>query len=835
MRTTSLASALAIIFLAASPATATGNPSSAQHRRSQRRSPSSFFANPWERRLPITATTTVTIEATSTQVVWVTATSHPGSVVPTGLPTQNSTADPSLASTTADWNSTTVIATSSSSSAVQTGTNYTSASEWWPTNSQSGGLSSARPTAKPNATRTENWVVVPTAVPSDDNFTTTAHHYDASSAASAFSSELMYSASLSASAPNATDVSSSTTLGWNETSSMIMSSHTTSHTASPSNSAVLSSSVASSFSASVTHDASASPSATLVTPVSSKSVETTEPAKSVVPSSLSSVPSSASVSVSASSTAKTTVPATSQKASSVASIFSSSVLSASSSSLPSVTSALNTSSIVSTSSRVTQSSSVVPSATSISDRSSTVPSVTSSSEISSAAPVSSVVTDSSSSIVTIPTTSSVKIPPSSSTIASSKTTSKVVSPSATPGSSLTTTPLNDHLVAAYYPDWSVWTFPPSNLDFSRLDVVDFAFAIVNAQYGLEFTQYNSEDTLKWLVSVAHAAGKRVRLSIGGWTGSVYFSPAVATEQNRQTLAQAMLSMYNKFDLDGIDLDWEYPGVIGSDSNIVSPDDSANYLIFLQLLRKTLPPTAILSAATQVWPFAGPTGAPLSDVSEFAKLLDWVMIMNYDIWGSSSTPGPNAPLSDGCGNSAQPLANAYAAVSSWTTAGMPAKQIMLGLPAYGYMQASSADSLRARKRRGLEKKGGATLYNADGGTSWGQIKFSDMVAQGGLARDSDQHWIGANGFTRYWDTCSSTVSHSFSLRSDIIVLTLETCLQPWLKSSETGQIITYDDPISISLKAQFARQAGLRGTNFWEITGDTSDWSLLDAARSGLGL
>lgn len=48
--------------------------------------------------------------------------------------------------------------------------------------------------------------------------------------------------------------------------------------------------------------------------------------------------------------------------------------------------------------------------------------------------------------------------------------------------------------------------------------------------------------------------------------------------------------------------------------------------------------------------------------------------------ASSTPGPNAPLSDGCGNSTQPLANAYAAVSSWTSAGMPANQITLGVPA-----------------------------------------------------------------------------------------------------------------------------------------------------------
>lgn len=338
---------------------------------------------------------------------------------------------------------------------------------------------------------------------------------------------------------------------------------------------------------------------------------------------------------------------------------------------------------------------------------------------------------------------------------------------APPSKTLSTTPLNDFIAAGYYPDWSVWTFPPSSLDFSRLDVVDFAFAIVNAQYGLEFTQYNSEDTLNWLVSVAHAAGKKVRLSIGGWTGSVYFSPAVATAANRQVLAQAILAMYSKFGLDGIDLDWEYPGVKGADNNIVSSDDSANYLIFLQLLRKTLPPTAIISTATQVWPFAGPDGAPLPDISEFAKVLDWIMIMNYDIWGSSdgtTTPGPNAPLDAGCGYSDQPLANAYQAVKSWTTAGMPAKQIVLGLPAYGYISASSVDSLRARRRRGLEKKGGVKLYNADGGTTYGQLKFGDIISQGGLSRDSSGHWVGAGGFTRHWDTCSSTVSFQSAFKS-----------------------------------------------------------------------
>jgi chitinase len=371
------------------------------------------------------------------------------------------------------------------------------------------------------------------------------------------------------------------------------------------------------------------------------------------------------------------------------------------------------------------------------------------------------------------------------------------------------------MTLGYYPDWSVWTFPVSQLDWSKLDVVDFAFAIPNADFALEFTQYNSIETLQQLVAAGHSAGKRVRLSIGGWTGSVYFSAAVSSESNRMTFANNIASVYNQYSLDGIDIDWEYPGVLGSGSNGVSSSDTANFLLFLNTLRATLPSDAFISAATQVWPFADENGSPSTDVSGFAKVLDWITVMNYDIWGSSDTPGPNAPLSDACGTSTQPLANAYAAVASWTTAGMPADQIMLGIAAYGYLQNSSANKLRTRRRH-LQARDTVTIYNPNGGTDNGQVNFASLISQGALVRDDSGIWVGAGGFTREWDSCSST---------------------PWLKSWATGQVVTYDDPQSISLKAQFARQAGLRGTSVWEITGDMgpSDWSILSAARSGLGI
>lgn len=83
-------------------------------------------------------------------------------------------------------------------------------------------------------------------------------------------------------------------------------------------------------------------------------------------------------------------------------------------------------------------------------------------------------------------------------------------------------------------------------------------------------------------------------------------------------------------------DWEYPGVQGAGNNQVSSTDSARFLTFLQLLRAQLPESAKLTAATQVTPFAGPDGTPMRDVSAFAQVLDWILIMNYDIWGGKHT-------------------------------------------------------------------------------------------------------------------------------------------------------------------------------------------------------
>jgi hypothetical protein len=88
-----------------------------------------------------------------------------------------------------------------------------------------------------------------------------------------------------------------------------------------------------------------------------------------------------------------------------------------------------------------------------------------------------------------------------------------------PGSTATSlTPL----MMAYYPTWVANVFPPERIDFSRLDWIDFAFAVPNDNYSLDWDGSDmAPNILTRLVALAHQHGKKVKLSVGGWGGSKY--------------------------------------------------------------------------------------------------------------------------------------------------------------------------------------------------------------------------------------------------------------------------------------------------------------------------
>ncbi|KAL0573008.1 hypothetical protein V5O48_008954 [Marasmius crinis-equi] len=378
------------------------------------------------------------------------------------------------------------------------------------------------------------------------------------------------------------------------------------------------------------------------------------------------------------------------------------------------------------------------------------------------------------------------------------------------------------LVMAYYCGWLVDTLPPEQIDFSKYDIIDYAFVVLDANYNLGFAGM-SPDVLRRLVNSAHQHGTKVKVSIGGWTGSGYFSSAVSNVNNRLRLVQNIRELYRSYNLDGIDIDWEYPGRSANGGNQVSPSDSANFLEFLRLLRSALPKGARITAAASPVTFAGPDGRPMKDVSGFAKVLDWVLIMNYDTWGTTSKPGPNAPLHDGCRNSTQPASSAAAAFNAWTGAGFPASQLALGLPSYGYISRSSVSQLRGRDdettpatEQDMMSAGRSSAnvrLKSDESGDQGSISLRSMIQQGALAQKGDEV-VGAGGFKTYWDDCSGT---------------------PFLRSSSAKQVVPFDNARSIGMKAAFVKKTGMRGVNFWDLHGDMIGYLLANAARKALEL
>jgi hypothetical protein len=104
---------------------------------------------------------------------------------------------------------------------------------------------------------------------------------------------------------------------------------------------------------------------------------------------------------------------------------------------------------------------------------------------------------------------------------------------------------NEHpLVMAYYPDWASYSLPPEKIDFGRFDWIDFAFALPDQSFALTWDDpLNAPALLQRLVTSAHDAGKFVKLSVGGWTGSqlrARFDRCILSHDYIQLLLKALL-------------------------------------------------------------------------------------------------------------------------------------------------------------------------------------------------------------------------------------------------------------------------------------------------------
>lgn len=174
--------------------------------------------------------------------------------------------------------------------------------------------------------------------------------------------------------------------------------------------------------------------------------------------------------------------------------------------------------------------------------------------------------------------------------------------------------------------------------------------------------------LKICLSFSHTVTNSDNYQDGG------FSAIAASDDNRLRFAQDCLAFCQQWGIDGIDLDWEFPGLSWSGAACNPAIDTQNHVLLMKQLRETLGTRYLLTFAGYVkdkQPTAG--GYRYIDIAAVEPYVNFVNLMTYDM---DAAPHFQSAISHPASYwDCQRAINAYAA------AGFPMNKIVLGIPFY----------------------------------------------------------------------------------------------------------------------------------------------------------
>jgi chitinase len=332
---------------------------------------------------------------------------------------------------------------------------------------------------------------------------------------------------------------------------------------------------------------------------------------------------------------------------------------------------------------------------------------------------------------------------------------------------------------------------PGQIDARKLTRINYAFA--DLEHGRIVNGHACDDAnLAGLVALKRQnPSLTVLISVGGWFGSAGFSDLALSAGSRAVFIRSADEYVERHQLDGLDLDWEYPGVTGA-GNRFRPQDRRNYTLLLaglrqsfDVLQKKLHRRLYLTIAAGAFSeFVEHT-----EMDKVAKAVDTVNLMAYDYYEPSTDrlTGNHAPLFTDPADPKQ--VSADRSVRELEQAGVPAAKIVLGIPFY-----SRAWSKVPNIDHGLFQPGNPAP--------------PEDAPVGEAAMDLENQ-----GFDRWWDAAAAA---------------------PSLYNSAAKVFVSYEDPQSIAEKCRYVLENKLAGVMFWNYEDDPAG-TLLDAIDAGLGI
>jgi chitinase len=279
----------------------------------------------------------------------------------------------------------------------------------------------------------------------------------------------------------------------------------------------------------------------------------------------------------------------------------------------------------------------------------------------------------------------------------------------------------------------------------------------------------------------------VLISVGGASHSTNFAAVSADATTRVHFAQSCVQFITQNGFDGVDIDWEFPGAA----------DSENFTALLQALRGRLADQGAADGREYLLTIAAPAGSSRIanlQLTLIHPLLDWINLLTYD-FSTASSRRTNfiAPLFTHGG-----ILDVDAAVQSYLTAGVPADKIVMGVRFVG---------------TGWQGVGSTNngLYQTNTGPAKGTWDPLTAAPSGSFGyQDIEDNYLP--GYTRSWDQEAQV---------------------PWLYSPDTGIMISYEDPQSLTSKTGYALSNQLGGIMIWELAADDARGTLVNTLSAAL--
>jgi chitinase len=352
------------------------------------------------------------------------------------------------------------------------------------------------------------------------------------------------------------------------------------------------------------------------------------------------------------------------------------------------------------------------------------------------------------------------------------------------------------VMAYYYVGWK--NFKPDILPYQKLTHIIYSFTEV-IDNEMKFENDSSGIMLKTLVKQKKKYPHlKVMIACGGWGGSGGFSEMARTSEGRKTFVESVVKFIKKYKLDGIDIDWEYPGLPGN-GNPYIPEDKENFTALMCELRQGLNSISdyqILTFAGAGWEMA----FNHIELDKVMQCINYINVMSYDLAGGGDpytshhtnlgfikmediqgTPAAAKMVEKG--DSTKPFSTEKI-VSYLINKGVNPSQIVIG------------SNFSGRAWQGVPPENNG-LYQLNRG-QWRERNSYSVIRE----KREDK-----NGFVRFWDPVAQA---------------------PYLYSAKDSIFITYDDTMSVRLKTKYTAETGLGGIMFWQLGADAQQDGLVDA-------